>query len=140
MISKPYILTVEDNIIDITLMKRVFNTKLPNLDYVFFEDTDIALQFLNKQFKEKQLPELILLDIKLIKSNGLDLLQTLKKSNNFKHITIIMLSSSDRLDDKTMAYGRGCDQYLEKPRNYNELNTSLPKTINYWLQKKNKKQ
>ncbi len=132
---KPYILSVEDNPTDVILMKRVFDLKISEYDSVFLPDTDIALDFLIKKHEEHHLPSLILLDIKLIKGNGLELLKEIKSNFKFKAIPTLMLSSSDRDDDKAKAYKYGCNQYLEKPRNYNELKNNFPKIIEFWCKK-----
>ena len=132
MRTKPYILSVEDNPNDVLLMSRVFKKKVPDHDVVFFPDTDVTEDFLQQKAANDDLPTLILLDIKLIKGNGLDLLKNIKKDSRFKHIPVVMLSSSDREDDKQTAFSRGCDEYVEKPKSYEYLNSCLPEIVNTW--------
>jgi CheY-like chemotaxis protein len=132
MRTKPYILSVEDNPNDVLLMSRVFEKKVPDHDVVFFPDTDVTEDFLQQKHANDDLPTLILLDIKLIKGNGLDLLGTIKKDVRFKHIPVVMLSSSDREDDKQAAYNHGCNEYVEKPKSYEYLNNCLPEIVNTW--------
>ncbi len=132
---RPYILSVEDNPADVILMKRVFDLKISDYDSVFLPDTDIALNFLKEQYKADNLPSVVLLDIKLIKGNGLDLLKRIKNDSKFKTIPVLMLSSSDREDDKIKAYEYGCNQYIEKPRNYNELKNNFPRIVEFWCKK-----
>jgi len=131
MKNKPYILSVEDNSSDVILMRRVFDKTISNYDIVFFQDNDVALHFLNKKFEEADLPKLILLDIKLVKGNGLDLLKTIKKDTRFMNIPTMMLSSSFREEDVNKAYESGCNAYVEKPRSFKKLYTDLPKIIDF---------
>ena len=132
MKNKPYILSVEDNPDDVLLMSRVFEKQVPDHDVVFFPDTDVTEEFLQQKHADNDLPNLILLDIKLVKGNGLDLLVYLKQDDRFKHIPVVMLSSSDREDDKNTAFSRGCDEYVEKPKSYKYLNNRLPEIVNSW--------
>jgi len=132
MVNKPYILSVEDNPNDVLLMSRVLKKKVPDFDVVFLPDTDITEEFLEQKHEANDLPDLVLLDIKLVKGNGLDLLASLKKDDRFKHIPVVMLSSSDREDDKERAFLRGCNDYIEKPKSYKYLNDKLPEIVNSW--------
>lgn len=109
MKNKPYIMSLEDNATDVALMKRVFKAKLPDFKPVFFPDTDLASDFINAKYKENSLPSLILLDIKLVKSNGLDFLKKIKGDERLKSLPVVVLSSSDRKDDKEKARQNGCD-------------------------------
>jgi len=132
MTTKPYILSVEDNPNDVRLMWRVIKKKVPDHDVVFFPDTEVTENFLQQKHADDDLPNLVLLDIKLVKGNGLDLLKYIKQDDRFKHIPVVMLSSSDREDDKAAAYNRGCDEYVEKPKSYEYLNNRLPEIVNSW--------
>ena len=132
MKSKPYILSVEDNPNDVALMSRIFKKKIADHDVFFFPDTGVTKNFLQEKHMTNALPNLILLDIKLIKGNGLDLLASLKNDDRFKHIPVVMLSSSGRSDDKNAAYLRGCNEYIEKPKSFKVLSTKLPEIIDSW--------
>jgi len=130
--DKPYILSVEDNPSDVLLMARVFKKRVPNYDVIFFPDADVTEDFLHKKHVDNNLPNLVILDIKLVKGNGLDLLHYLKQDDRFKHLPVVILSSSDREDDKRTAYNHGCNDYVEKPKNYEFLNSKLPEIVNSW--------
>ena len=129
---RPYILSVEDNPNDVALMSRIFKKSIAGHDVLFFPDTGITENFLQEKHIVNALPDLILLDIKLIEGNGLDLLASLKNDDRFKHIPVVMLSSSGRSDDKNAAYLRGCNEYIEKPKSFELLSTKLPEIIDSW--------
>ena len=132
MTTKPYILSVEDNQNDVQLMSRVIQKKVPDHDFVFFPDADVTEDFLEQKHLDDDLPDLVLLDIKLVKGNGLDLLKHIKQDDRFKHIPVVMLSSSGREEDKKTAYNRGCNEYVEKPKSYEYQNNRLPEIVNSW--------
>ncbi|GAA0714428.1 response regulator [Aquimarina litoralis] len=132
MNKQHHILSVEDNPNDVMLMKRVFAKNTPDHKVHFTPSSDEALDYLASKYQEENLPNLILLDIKLIRGNGLDLLNDLKRDSRYQHIPVVMLSSSDREDDKQKARAYGCDDYVEKPRTYLKLNEELPKIVNKW--------
>jgi len=130
--NKPLILCVEDNENDIQLMQRVFNLKLKEFDVGFYTNVEDCKIFLNDALLKNKLPILALVDIKLINSNGLDLLKYIKEDVRLNHIPVIILSSSDRKDDKKRAKEFKCDDYIEKPKNYLVLKSKLPEIIYAW--------
>jgi len=132
--NKPLILCVEDNDNDIVIMQRIFNLKLKEFDVCFHTNVDDSKVFLNEALNNK-LPAMAIVDIKLINSNGLDLLKYMKTNSIFKNIPVIMLSSSDRKDDKRIAEEYGCNEYVEKPKNYIHLKTRLPEIVSNWHNK-----
>ncbi len=132
MNKKNHILSVEDNPNDVILMNRVFKKQTPHQNVHFIPSADEALEYLESKYSARDLPKLILLDIKLLKGNGLDLLHHIKKDERYYHIPVVMLSSSDREDDKQKAKEYGCNDYIEKPRTYLKLSEELPKIVNKW--------
>ncbi len=128
-----YVLAVEDNEDDITLMKRIFQKQMPDYTIRYISDGEEALDYLkSKQFKE-ELPRLILLDIKIPKVNGLELLRSIRKYEEYKSIPVVMLSSSDRDDEIQLSYHLGANSYIEKPKSFTELSKALPAMIDYWI-------
>jgi len=130
--NKPLILCVEDNENDIFLMQRVFDITLQEFDYFFHTNVNDCIKNLNELLVNNKLPTIALVDIKLINSSGLDLLKFIKKDERFKTIPVIMLSSSDRQDDKMKAKNFGCDAYIEKPKNYIDLKLKIPEIVHFW--------
>ncbi|UZO81120.1 response regulator [Aquimarina sp. ERC-38] len=128
-----YILSIEDSRTDIVLMNRVFNKEIPNCEVKYIEDGESAVKFFEtNQFVENP-PKCILLDIKLPKMNGLEVLNYLRNKKKVKNIPVIMLSSSDRPEEISETYELGGNSYVEKPKDFKDLKQKLPEIINYWL-------
>lgn len=126
------ILLVEDDANDVFLVKRVFEND--SLDYTIdvFNNSDQAIAFLEQKKDENDLPCLALLDIKLISGSGFDVLEHIKRDNTLHKIPTIIMSSSERQDDKKIASDLGCDAYYEKLRTYTELKIQLPLIVRSW--------
>lgn len=78
------------------------------------------------------LPELVLLDMKMPRATGLDVLNWIRGQSDLKHLPVFVLSGSEFKDDIHLAYDRGADFYLVKPHNFDSL-ISLVKSINAQL-------
>ncbi len=131
--KKPYILSIEDNRSDIVLMERVFQKEIPECEVKYIEDGESAIQYFEtNQFSDNP-PNCILMDIKLPKMNGLEVLDYLRNKKKIKDVPVVMLSSSDRSEEIKNTYDLGGNSYVEKPKNYNDLVDRLPKIVNYWI-------
>lgn len=131
--KKHTIILIEDNPQDIELMSRVFSKLSTPLELRVAEDGEQALHLLSHGFSQGFSPALILLDIKLPKINGLDLLARFKKDANLKRIPIIIFSSSDQEKDIERAYALGVNSYIPKPKSYPLLKETIALITNYWL-------
>jgi CheY-like chemotaxis protein len=132
------ILLVEDNSTDVMLIRRAFeNAKLANPVHVV-SDGDAAVDYLAGSGKyadraQFPLPILLLLDLKLPRRSGLEVLQWLRGQETLKRIPVVMLTSSQQERDVNAAYDQGVNSYLVKPVEFDGLLEML-KTVNlYWL-------
>lgn len=132
MPNRPLILCVEDDPNDVYFIKRVFSFFLPSYDLITFDNADSAIAFLN-DLEEHAIPNLAILDIKLISGTGFEVLKFIKTHATLKNIPAVMMSSSDRQDDKKVAATIGCDAYFEKLRTYEELKKELPIIVKKWV-------
>ncbi|MBP2830701.1 response regulator [Aquimarina sp. U1-2] len=130
--KKPYVLSVEDNRSDIALMERVFEKEIPNCNVSHIEDGESAIQYFESMQFADHPPKCILMDIKLPKMNGLEVLNYLRNKKMIKNIPVIILSSSDRPEEIIETYALGGNSYIEKPKTYADLKEQLPKIIQYW--------
>ncbi len=130
---KGFVVSVDDNPNDSALMKRIFEREMPLVNVQFIEDPIQALAYFQKFSDVKNIPDLILLDIKMPKLDGLSLLKEIRKLPLFINAPVVVLSSSDQLSDRDTAYENGANSYLEKPKNYTELKEKLPVIATYWL-------
>ncbi|MCC4213261.1 response regulator [Leeuwenhoekiella parthenopeia] len=128
-----YILAVEDDENDITLMKRIFQKQMPDYFIKYISDGEEALQYLRSTKFKEELPRLILLDIKIPKVNGLELLKNIRLIEEYKSIPVVMLSSSDREDEIQLSYHLGANSYIEKPKTFTDLSRTLPAMMDYWI-------
>lgn len=128
-----YVLAVEDDMNDITLMKRIFQKLMPDYRVKYISDGEEALDYLKSQQFKDELPRLILLDIKIPKVNGLELLKSIRKIEDYRSIPVVMLSSSDRQDEIQLSYHLGANSYIEKPKTFTELCKVLPAMMDYWI-------
>jgi CheY-like chemotaxis protein len=122
------VLLVEDDVNDALLLQRAFHrAKLTSLLRVV-SDAEQAMAYLEQRAPfnisaQNPTPSLLLLDLNLPRTSGLDLLEWLrKKSAPLKDLPVIILTSSRDTDDIDKAYALGADSYMAKPNgNFDEL-------------------
>lgn len=122
------ILMVDDNDADIYLTKRAFEKSKINatLDAVY--DGEEALEYL-----EKNLPSLILLDINMPKMNGFELLEIIKSNEHYKHIPVLMLTTSSDQEDIFKSYSRYASSFISKPVKIENFVNAIKSIENYWV-------
>jgi len=138
MKGKPVdILLVEDNPdhAELTLKALKQNNILNEIYWA--SDGQEALDFMYHQGKyadEKTSPRpgLILLDIKLPKVDGLEVLKQLKDDPQFKSIPVIMLTTSDRDEEIAESYAGGANSYVVKPMDFEDFMKKVRKLKLYW--------
>ena len=131
--NSDYILSIEDNNTDIVLMNRIFKKSIPEFAIKHITDGQEAMAYVESETFRSHLPKLILLDIKVPKLSGLEILKRFRKKEEFQAIAVVMMSSSDRKDEIEKAYELGANSFMEKTRTYPELSKALPALINYWI-------
>ena len=125
------ILLVEDNPDHAALTKRaLLKNKIANpVDWV--ED---GQQALNRLFDAAQeLPMLILLDLKLPKVDGLEVLKRLRANERTRRIPVVILTSSDEERDRAAGYDLGCNSYIRKPVDFDQFAEAVRELGLYWL-------
>ena len=127
------IIHIEDRDEDIMLVKRVLEKQFSDVNVVSMSDSESALDEILDGTLLKRRPRLILIDIKMPKISGFELLEHLKNDESYIGIPKIIWSSSSQPDDIKEAYSLGANSYLEKPKDYSHLKTTLLTTVDYWL-------
>lgn len=79
------------------------------------------------------MPKIVLLDIKLPKVTGFEVLQKLKSDHTTKKIPVIIFTSSNERQDLELAYQLGANSYLVKPDKYQKLKELVQYLGKYWL-------
>jgi len=132
------VLLVEDNPAHAELIKRRFGERYPNIHLRHVTDGQQALDLLLQQnqsldLSSKYQPACILLDIRLPKISGLEVLRQLRNSGEFTKTPIVILSSSAANQDLESAYKHCANSYLVKPTNLSDFFELIDAIGNYWL-------
>ncbi|MFH1288625.1 MAG: response regulator [bacterium] len=131
------ILLVEDNPDHVTLILHVLkDNKVVNNVHVV-EDGELALDYLYHRGKfcdEKSfpMPNLILLDVKLPRLDGFEVLKVIKNDPAFKKIPVVMLTTSDKDEEIIRGYKEGANSYVTKPVDFNEFRKKIKNLDMYW--------
>lgn len=130
------ILIVEDNENDLELTLDSLNESnlANNVDVA--RDGEEALDYLFKRNKfsgrDGNNPIVILLDIKLPKINGLEVLRTIKMNDHFKNIPVVILTSSREDRDLHEGYSLGVNAYVVKPVEFNSFADAMKTLGMFW--------
>jgi len=126
------ILLVEDRPTDIDLTKRAFaRSRLLNPIEVA-RDGEEALANIDRWDRGELSPIFILLDLKLPKVNGLEVLRQLKNHPKYSSIPVIVLTTSAEDHDIEEAYKLGCNSYIVKPVEFNKFMDVATQIEVYW--------
>lgn len=130
-----HILLVEDNEGDILLTREAFEEATLQTRLSVVRDGKEATDFLSKegQFKEAELPDILLLDVNLPKKNGHEVLQFLKEDERTKHIPVIMFTTSSSESDINLSYQNHANCYITKPVDVNEFLSVITRIEHFWL-------
>lgn len=132
------ILLVEDNPRDAELTTRALKKhNLANRLYVV-EDGVEALNFIfcRGKYGKRDLannPKVVLLDLKLPKVDGLEVLRTLKQDHRMRSIPVVIVTSSRQDPDIKAAYDLGANSYVVKPVDFDAFADAMIKLGLYWL-------
>ena len=135
--NKNLILLVEDNPDDEMLAVRaLINAKIINRTMIV-RDGQEALDYLFYQgdFSDRPVgnPQMILLDLKLPKVDGLGVLRKIRATESTKLIPVIVLSSSQREEDVAASYKEGANSYLVKSVDVTEFSLAIQNLVFYWI-------
>lgn len=134
----PPILLVEDNPDDEALTIRAFGKNSIQNPIVVARDGQEALDYLYAQgaFSSRnagERPVLILLDIKLPKLNGIEVLRQIRGHDATKLIPVVVLTTSKEEDDLVKSYSLGANSYIRKPVDFMQFMEVVKQVGIYWL-------
>jgi two-component system response regulator len=132
------ILLVEDNPSDVKLTKRALEQNKITNELIVSEDGGEALDYLfgTGQYSGRNirdLPAVILLDLKLPKIEGLDVLKKIRANELTSLLPVVILTSSDQEKDIIDSYKLGANSYIRKPVDFNQFAEAMRTLGLYWL-------
>ena len=125
---KHQILLVEDNADDVELTVSVLKEHWTAAEVAVVEDGVEALAYI-----AKRVPDLMLVDLKLPRMSGLELLRRVRGDPKVRHVPIVILTSSIEEEDVANSYAAGANSYVRKPVDYDEFVAIARKLGEYWL-------
>ncbi len=125
------ILLVEDNPEDADLAIRALKKNNLANNLLHLEDGQEALDFLFNDANE--MPQLILLDLKMPRVNGIQVLRKLKSDEKKKIIPIVMLTSSNEEKDIMESYKLGVNAYIVKPVDFTQFSNAVAEIGLFWI-------
>ena len=131
--NRPLLIVAEDDLDDQLLIKDALaDNGMGGQDFLFVNDGDELLKALPAY---RNRPAIIMLDLNMPKMDGREALQEIKKSEDFKHIPVIIFTTSSAVEDIKMTYQSGSNTFFTKPTLYAELVDLLGLIIDYWFEK-----
>jgi two-component system response regulator len=135
---KKVILLVEDNPDDEALALRALKKNNVANEVAVVRDGEEALNYLFGKGSyagrdPRVLPQVVLLDLKLPKIDGLQVLRELRAHESTKLLPVVILSSSNEEKDRLEGYGLGANSYVRKPVDFDQFIEAVSQLALYWL-------
>jgi len=127
------VLLVEDSPDDYELTRNVLESNA--IKYHHAKDGEEAINFVTSALDKNNMMEihLILLDLKLPKLNGFEVLKRIRSDKRSHNIPVVILSSTDDEREITVAYDLGANSFVIKPIEFEKFVRILSSIINYWI-------
>jgi two-component system, response regulator len=136
--SKTILLLVEDNPSDVALTERAFQKAHIVNEMVVAQDGQEALDYLwgagaYAGRDAAELPALVLLDLKLPKVSGLDVLRQIRGGARTRRLPVVILTTSKEEQDVAAGYDLGANSYIRKPVDFHQFAAAIEQLGLYWL-------
>lgn len=135
MTGEPTILLVEDDPNRVVLTCHALEQSGFTNPVVVAKDGVEALELLfdDEEGEPGVLPGLILLDLKLPRMDGLQVLDRVRADERTRSLPVVVLTSSNEDSDRQACYRRGANSYITKPVDYDEFIEAIEQIGRYWL-------
>lgn len=132
------ILLIEDNEDHAEIVMRSFKALQPEQSIQLVTDGETALDYLFRRGqysdpKSSPRPKLVLLDLRLPRVDGLEVLKEIKQDEELRGIPVVILTSSQAGNDVKMAYQHHVNSYLVKPLEFGKFSELIRDLGSYWL-------
>lgn len=139
MVVRKTLLVADDDENDIRLLKRAFFKIGIDVPMRIVRDGEEAIQYLHgdNHFADREtfpLPELLLLDLKMPRANGFEVLEWVRKQVGLRRMLVVVLTNSDEPQDINRAYDLGANSFVKKPDDFTNLVKISQKLHDYWLE------
>lgn len=132
-----HILLVEDNPDDVTLTLRALRKSRIANEVVVARDGVEALEYLecrgNYASRSPVMPQIILMDLKMPRMDGLEFLQRLRSDESTRLLPVVVLTTSNEDRDRIESYRLGANSYVRKPVDFDQFVDAVQKLGLYWL-------
>lgn len=129
------VLIVEDNRADIRLVQEVLKEGKIFINLEVVEDGIDAMAYLRKEdkYKDKDTPDIILLDLNMPRKSGFEVLTEMKEDHQLKHIPVIVMTISKTEEDVLKSYNLHANAYIVKPVEFNQFMDAVRSIKDFWL-------
>ncbi|MCI0748549.1 MAG: response regulator [Verrucomicrobia subdivision 3 bacterium] len=136
--QSPVILVAEDNENDVLMLRRAFIQAGITVPLHVVGDGEQTIAYLKGEGiysnrAEYPLPDLMLLDLKMPRKDGFEVLDWIRHQPSLAAIRVVVLSTSEELRDVNRAYRIGANSFLIKPLNFTEFRTTIQAMYAYWF-------
>ena len=133
--SKRVVLLVEDNADDVDLtVYALKKSEVTQHDLQVVNDGVEALDyFFDSEKKSNVMPDMVLLDLKLPRINGLEVLKRLREEEATRYLPVVVLTSSKEEQDVSNCYRLGANAYVRKPVDFNNFMSVISNVLSFWL-------
>jgi CheY-like chemotaxis protein len=136
--EQPVILIAEDSEGDLLMLRRAFQQAGLLIPLQAVGDGEEAIAYLKGEGRfanraEHPLPDLLLLDLKMPRKTGFDVLEWLQGQPTLAQLRVVVLTSSDEIRDVNRAYRLGAASFLTKPVNFIEFKDTIQAMYTYWM-------
>ena len=139
MVTRKTVLVADDDIDDISLLKRAFLRAGIDVHLKIARDGEEVIEYLHgdKAFADREafpIPRLLLLDLKMPRADGFEVLEWVRKQSGLRRMLVVVMTSSDEPQDIDRAYDLGANSFLRKPDDFANLIKIFQKTHDYWIE------
>jgi len=138
MFEEAVVLLVEDREDDVLLINKAFAQACLSNPVHVVRDGDEAIHYINGDApyadrSKYPLPQLILLDLKLPRVDGFEVLRWLRAQRELDHIIVLVLTVSSDIRDVSRAYKLGANSFMVKPTDFQDVTAMINMLKGYWL-------